>query len=400
MMHVFLNPTIYLFTFCLIFLSSCGGQLSETSSAESGSTAIEDPLKHPESLPYIPRVDSVLQFSVMVTSIFEDSKGNFWFGSHGDGLCRYDGKQFTYFTANHGLPSGTDREFAPGLDWSKTKVINGGNQVGSIQEDQNGIIWIKTHDNICKFNGQTFTAVQPDEKSVLSTNKSDLEWEKEMDDLWFGNVNGLSLYRYDGKKLEFLTFPSPYHLKRDGISEVYKDQEGSIWFGTMDNGTFRYNGKSLSRINKESEIGVCRSVFQDKTGRVWITNNRFGLMYLEDDTLTNFIEEYSLKNNDNLIVEAFGTGFQAIEQAENGDLWFGTFGNGIWKYDASPNDSGGRGGKLTHFTDVDSSAFGISKTIFKDRNNQLWFSLGEGTVYGFNGKSFYRFDERELVRQN
>jgi hypothetical protein len=33
--------------------------------------------------------------------MIEDKKGNLWFG--GDGLCRYDGKTFTRFTAKDGL---------------------------------------------------------------------------------------------------------------------------------------------------------------------------------------------------------------------------------------------------------------------------------------------------------
>lgn len=30
-----------------------------------------------------------------VRSMLEDSAGNFWFGSWNQGVCRYDGKQFT-----------------------------------------------------------------------------------------------------------------------------------------------------------------------------------------------------------------------------------------------------------------------------------------------------------------
>src|SRR5262245_39163848 len=33
-----------------------------------------------------------------VRSILEDSKGNYWFGSWNEGVCRFDGKSLTYFT--------------------------------------------------------------------------------------------------------------------------------------------------------------------------------------------------------------------------------------------------------------------------------------------------------------
>ena len=38
-----------------------------------------------------------------VRSILEDSKGNYWFGSWEEGVCRFDGKSLTYFTVNDGL---------------------------------------------------------------------------------------------------------------------------------------------------------------------------------------------------------------------------------------------------------------------------------------------------------
>jgi ligand-binding sensor domain-containing protein len=171
------------------------------------------------------------------------------------------------------------------------------------------------------------------------------------------------------------------------VSEVYQDKDGNMWLGTMENGTFRYDGKSFTRINNEDEIGICRSVFQDNSGRIWITNNRFGLYYLEGDSLINFIDEYSLINNDEAIKEEFGTSFQSIEQDSTGDLWFGTFSNGLWRYD---------GKELTHYAQIDSFNIVTSKTIYKDKRGKLWFGIGEGSVYGFDGDEFYRFDGMEL----
>lgn len=369
---------IHLLFFLLISSASCSSQVEVNTSSEMSNSN--------DSLNTILHVDSILQFSVMVTEIFEDSKGNYWFGSHGDGLYSYDGDQFTYFTAGSGLPNGSMREFAPGPDWSVQRNIDGGNQILSIQEDKNGTIWIKTMDHICKFNGTSFTAVEVDREDTLSIDLSATQWKAELDHTWFGTSDRLGLYRYDGNELVFFAFPYPYKSARDGVSEVYQDKDGNMWFGTMENGTFRYDGKSFTRINNEDEIGICRSVFQDNSGRIWITNNRFGLYYLEGDGLINFIEEYSVINNDELIIEEFGGGFQSIEQDVGGDLWFGTFNNGLWRFD---------GKKLTHYTQDDPFPIITSKTIYKDSKGKLWFGIGEGSVYGFDGESFYRFDEMD-----
>ena len=383
----FFTSKLWPFLCIILFTAFCNSQISGDSESKSKiNSGVENQ----------PRIDSILQFSVMITAMLEDSKGNFWIGSHGDGLCKFaasqnglDGqnKKFTYYTVNDMLPKGIDREFAPGPDWSITRKINGGNQISSIQEDKEGLLWIKTQDNLLKFDGQTFVVVHPETESTLSVNLSNDAWEKAFDDMWIGGWDKLRVARYDGNKLEFLNFPPHYNSNRDGVSELYKDYDGNIWFGTMENGTFRYNGESFILINKADELGICRSIFQDNTGRIWITNNRFGLYYLEGNTLINFIEEYSLKNNDIDIIDDFKTGFQTIEQDQNGDIWFGTFGNGLWRYD---------GEKLFHLTGDNSFPIVTAKTIFKDKRDKLWFGLGEGSVYGFDGKSFYRIDGKEI----
>jgi len=388
MKQVFLNPPICLLLISLIFICACSKQIPENRNNQAQAIATSNLPKDKNAAPNAPRVDSVLQFSVMITAIFEDSKGNFWFGSYGDGLCRYDGKEYTYFTANQGLPSGTVREFAPGPDWSKTRKINGGDQVMAIQEDQNGNIWVNTYDKLSQFNGQVFIAVKAEKESSLSIQKSAQEWNTELDYLWFSAQHKLGLLRYDGKKLVSLNFPPPYDYSfgRDRVSEIYKDQVGNIWFGTMENGIFRYDGQSFTRINKEDEIGICRSIFQDKTGRTWITNNQFGLSYLEDDSLVNFIKGYSLDKKEEGIVEEFKTGFQSIAQDKNGDLWFGAFGNGLWRYD---------GEDLSHITKDGLLPIVTVKSMYQDQSGTLWFGIGEGSVYGFDGESFYRFDQQQ-----
>lgn len=39
-----------------------------------------------------------LKFTSGIRAIFQDSKGNYWFGSHNEGVSFYNGKSFDYFT--------------------------------------------------------------------------------------------------------------------------------------------------------------------------------------------------------------------------------------------------------------------------------------------------------------
>ena len=42
------------------------------------------------------KVEIEAQIGEYVTSIFEDSKGNLWFGTNGNGIARYDGVKLTH----------------------------------------------------------------------------------------------------------------------------------------------------------------------------------------------------------------------------------------------------------------------------------------------------------------
>ena len=197
--------------------------------------------------------------------VFQDSKNNYWFCSNGEGVYRYDGKTIVNFTTKDGLDNDTIRQ---------------------IQEDKLGNIFISTFGGINKFDGKTFTTLQP-----IKSN----EWKLETNDLWFyilGKKNE-GAYRYDGKNLYNLEFPK--HYLHDEIYPrivnsffspyevycIYKDRKGAMWFGTSVFGACRFDGKSvkwmyeddLTYVPNGGTFGI-RSIFEDKEGSFWICNTR------------------------------------------------------------------------------------------------------------------------------
>ena len=93
--------------------------------------------------------------------IFQDSKNNYWFSSNGEGVYLYDGKKIFNFTTKDGLANDTIRQ---------------------IQEDKFGNIFIATFGGISKFDGKTFTTLQPIKSK---------EWKLEENDLNRSCVMGL-----------------------------------------------------------------------------------------------------------------------------------------------------------------------------------------------------------------
>ncbi len=89
--------------------------LATTHNSSTGPAATDAPVRLRYGHGYMPNG----MWNGGVRSILEDSKGNYWFGSSHEGVCRFDGESFTYFTVEDGLSN---------------------NQIRTIQEDQNGVV--------------------------------------------------------------------------------------------------------------------------------------------------------------------------------------------------------------------------------------------------------------------
>lgn len=62
--------------------------------------------------------------------------------------------------------------------------------------------------------------------------------------LWFGTTDN-GLYRYDGTKFDQILKSDKHQI--NAISCLFEDQNGAIWIGT-ENGLFIYQGKTFRKI--------------------------------------------------------------------------------------------------------------------------------------------------------
>jgi len=134
-----------------------------------------------------------LKFTSGIRAIFQDSKGNYWFGSVQEGIAVYNGNSFTYFNSNDGLPD---------------------NQIHNIQEDKDGIIWFNTQQGVSSYDGTKIinytnsSKEKPQSNFLIQSNESlQGKWMKSDNDLWFEAATKEGVYRYDGQKLNYLAFP-------------------------------------------------------------------------------------------------------------------------------------------------------------------------------------------------
>ena len=315
----------------------------------------------------------VLELDNQIWTVFQDTKGNFWFGSNGNGVYLYDGNELKQFTRNDGLNS---------------------NQIRGIQEDIKGNILIETPNGVNKFDNLAFTTLQ-----IIKSPTN--QWKLEPNDLWFNcNGNANQVYRYDGQNLYELNLPKQDIENTLGIREsenpytvfgIDKDRNGNIWFGTVLAGAFRYDGKSflwigekeLSRLPDGREPGV-RSILEDIDGNFWLSN--FKSKYNITPNSTKEYEKIKAVDISEEITRDKILHFNSGIADRKGDLWMTTYGGGVWKYD----------GKSLSNTQIHNGIEDVLLiSIYQDNDGTIWLGTNNDGVYKLNGEKFERFEPKK-----
>lgn len=168
----------------------------------------------------------------------KDKSGNLWFGTDQKGVCRFDGKTFTYFT-EYGLNGGAVRAI---FQDKKGDLWFGNNGFGLFRYDGKKLI------NFTEENGLG----NPDfvNKTNTSNNKANLArvWainEDKEGNLWIGTIDN-GAWKYDGKNLKNFTIKDG--LANNKVSTIYKDRQNSLWFVTESEGVSKFNGQTFEKF--------------------------------------------------------------------------------------------------------------------------------------------------------
>jgi ligand-binding sensor domain-containing protein len=311
----------------------------------------------PEQLPQ----SKDAQIDEYVVEIFEDSKGNLWFGTINSGAAKYDGKVLSYLTVEDGLI---------------------GNTVTSFAEDKDGRLWIGTHSGLSKYDGQKFTNYN-DKDGLINNTVSELLIDKK-GTIWVGTWGGVSTF--DGTT--FSNFPLPnldvelldyQNTMKDWTTEIIEDKQGNIWISRDGYGACIYDGKSFTHYTKKDGLtsNNVQVIHEDKHGNLWFGSRVAekdnpkqdgrtgdgGLSMFDGKTFIRFDSIKGLNKND----------IYAINGDNNGNIWIGANGLGAYRYN---------GKDFTLFRETDRAdlmpyGYGI-QNILADKKGNVWFGLSGG----------------------
>ncbi|WP_148311297.1 ligand-binding sensor domain-containing protein [Dehalococcoides mccartyi] len=202
----------------------------------------------------------------IIASLYNDSQGRLWVGTY-NGVCRYDPTtdSFVRYTSRYKLERtivygiceekqsgrmyfGTDNGLKildPKTDAVETYYNIPGdieslsnNNIISIYQTDSDTVWVGTHNGLNRFNPITCKFSRYNMESGLPNNIIHSIIPDNNQNLWMGTSRGLSLFNISENR--FFNFYTSNGISSNEFIEnaCYKDEEGWLYFGTIDGLTF------------------------------------------------------------------------------------------------------------------------------------------------------------------
>jgi ligand-binding sensor domain-containing protein len=253
-------------------------------------------------VPYNP--EGLTKYFLTIT-MFEDSKGNLWFGTYNGGLYRLDREsgEMRMFDTRNGLR---------------------GNFVTYITEDYRGNIWASSMEDWESRGGITVfspegTMIFNNQNGLLAEHILCMIEDKERNMLIADRDAGLFIYKGD----HFTSFLAPEFLPTNDVTTLAQDPTGLCWFGTRQGlSQFNPQKKEGERIRTvvfpPNMAGIQINIIKpDNNGDVWIVTSG-------DEVFRYDLKEGNYRYDLDLNASLQALRIAALETDRMNNLWLGT----------------------------------------------------------------------------
>ncbi len=258
-------------------------------------------------------------------------------------------------------------------------------------------------------------------KQGLSEQKVYTLLQDSKDYIWLGTANGVS--RFDGTK--FYNFTTIDGLAAGGVKSIIEDSLGYIWLGHLNGGISRYYNGRFEQASFDSLVltGDVTSIAQIKD-KIWFTSATDGAI-LADFPINDIkhIRSKQFRGKEGISDQVFGStvikgesfvcitdaglkrynkedgkfeGYRmphmttyfstiCLHEDKAGNLWFGTYNGGIYKYIMSES-------RMVYY-DLIKMGFSSNAvtTITEDHKGRIWVGTWGGGVALFEGENIRKF---------
>lgn len=286
------------------------------------------------------------------------------------------------------------------------------NAVSSIQQDADGFLWFGTQGGLARYDGRSMRAFsnQPFEpESIPHDLVQTIYFDPLEGVIWAGTYSGLA--RLDPETASFSTFQNEpaedASLSNNVVIAVSRGPDGNLWVGTQD-GLNRIDGNgTVTRIPTASE--VIRDLHLDSTDTLWI-GTYAGLERWDPEREETILEPIELPapyvmaideiEPGTLLLGTWGLdpypggivvwsredGVQRIRQfanndiytvlsADDGSIWVGTWGGGLFALDAAGNEY-----RFLPGSDTDLGS-PVIYSLYQDTGGLIWVGTNGGGLH-------------------
>ena len=348
----------------------------------------------------------------IVRSIYIDNERNIWIGTN-KGLALYDPKKDTFRNFKNDLQNqsslvsdyvhsitqlkdgrifiGTENGGVSILDSKNNYLLEGiskikfenivsGNDgsnlsnptVRTIYQDSFSNIWIGTYGGGLNFISSTkpfFSVWQYAPVHLAESLSNRIAWGicVDMDNnVWVGTDGG-GLNVFENGVNRHIMMREQGGLTDNAILAAMKDYDGNLWFGTFRGGVsfFDWKEKRFIRMLPQLKGYDVRAFFEDRNNVIWIATNKGLYSYKVKSKSLNYYNAENSPISDYLV--------RTISQDKEGNLWVGTFGQGIIVVDKNMK-------LIKHFTTESGLYSNMVEHLYCDTKKRMWVATGEGLV--------------------
>jgi signal transduction histidine kinase/ligand-binding sensor domain-containing protein/DNA-binding response OmpR family regulator/photosystem II stability/assembly factor-like uncharacterized protein len=254
--------------------------------------------------------------------------------------------------------------------------------VQCILQDSRGYMWFGTEEGLNKYDGYKFTIYKhnPDDPYSLSHNNIRSLYEDKSGVLWIG-TDDEGLNQFDREKEQFIHYlhdpMNPKSVQSNRITQIYESNVGEkdvLWIGTNE-GLDQFNRQTgeFKYCISESIINV---ITEDPSGELWIGTFDNGLYKLdrEQEKFINYLHHPDIPNN-------LGDNIQSTYADKSGMIWIGVENEGLKRFNPETR-------QVTNFRYDPGNSHSLSNntvnTIYQDKSGVLWIGTRLGGLNKFD----------------
>ncbi|NWG28717.1 MAG: helix-turn-helix domain-containing protein [Ignavibacteriaceae bacterium] len=300
-----------------------------------------------------------------ISSIIEDSHGNFWISTY-FGLNKFNPESYPHKFKHFIKSLGDHNSLSGNIIWKLTQSPS----------DKN-IIWVGTNNGLTKLqiNSETFSQIKiPNPENLQFGNSvaaviEEISYESKI--LWIESYGGLIRIDLNGNNYMRFTIDknNPQSLSSNEVHRIFRDNSGVLWIAT-DKGLNYFSIKSTKfnnpfstkfRLNDSSELSK-------KNIKAITIDNENNIYFGTEEGLY-----YSTQKNGKVTINKFRqtekSNVWSLTSDHSGNLWIGTYGSGLFKL----NVKSGSLQNVQMFTEwINTQSIKFNKVVYCDKDNKIW----------------------------